>query len=66
MQNDQLLAARTLSEMSDLEREKVFEALIFASREPVPKKDMMLLRGDMLVEQMRWVLISFKIVKSKE
>ena len=33
MQNDQLLAARTLSEMSDLEREKVFEALIFAEIE---------------------------------
>ena len=45
MQNDQLLAARTLSEMSDLEREKVFEALIFASREPVPKKDLAVMFG---------------------
>ena len=45
MQNDQLLAARTLSEMSDLEREKVFEALIFASREPVPKKELAVMFG---------------------
>ncbi len=40
MTSDHLLAARTLSEMSDLEREKVFEALIFASKEPVSKKEL--------------------------
>ena len=45
MQNDQLLAARTLSEMSNQEREKVFEALIFASREPVTKKDLAVMFG---------------------
>ena len=42
MSNDNLLAARTLDEMSELEKEQVFEALVFASREPVKKKELVI------------------------
>ena len=40
MKNDRLLASQTLDEMSDLERERIFEALVFASKEPIQKKDL--------------------------
>ena len=45
MSKDHLLAARTLNEMSDLEKEQVLEALIFASKEPIQKKELVALFG---------------------
>ena len=45
MSKDHLLAARTLNEMSELEKEQVFEALIFASKEPIQKKELVELFG---------------------
>ncbi len=40
MSDDQLLAARAVSEMSTSDKEKIFEALIFASKEPIQKKEL--------------------------
>ena len=45
MKNDRLLASQTLDEMSDLERERIFEALVFASKEPIQKKDLIEMFG---------------------
>ena len=45
MINDRLLASRSLDEMSDLERERIFEALVFASKEPIQKKDLIEMFG---------------------
>ncbi len=60
MSNDNLLAARTLDEMSELEKEQVFEALIFASREPIQKKELVALFGtEEEVERLVYKLLSF-------
>ena len=60
MSKDHLLTARTLDEMSDIEKEQVLEALIFASKDPVQKKELVALFGTVEeVERLVNKLLSF-------